>query len=165
METRFIVDCNVGKLARLLRMTGYDALFFHNINDDELINIALKEKRIVLTRDAQIMKRRVATNGQLKIVFIEDDEPKKQLRQVIKSLKLDCCQRQFTRCLECNEKLLPKTKEEVKEIVPPYVFLTQTQYMQCPSCQRVYWRGTHWVRMKEGLDIIINEKQTANIFI
>ena len=152
METRFIVDSNVGKLAMWLRIMGYDALFFNNIDDNELVDIALKEGRIVLTRDTQIIKRRGATNGQLKIVLTRDDDPKQQLHQGVKAFKLDCCLRQFTRCLECNQILLSRTKEDVKELVPPYVFLTQTQYMQCPSCLRVYWQGTHWQRMKKALE-------------
>ena len=161
METRFIVDSNVGKLAKWLRIMGYDALFFNNIDDNELVDIALKEGRVVLTKDTQITKRRVATNGQLKIVLTRDDNPKQQLRQVVKSLKLDCCLKQFTRCLECNQSLIPRSKEEVKELVPPYVFLTQTQYMQCPSCLRIYWQGTHWQRMKKELEILAMEKQSA----
>jgi len=158
MEPKFIVDSNVGKLARWLRIMGYDALFFNNIDDDKLIDIALEDERIVLTRDSQIGKRRVVTNGQLKIVLVEDDDPRKQLRHVVKALKLDCCLKQFTRCLECNKILLLRSKEEVKELVPPYVFLTQTQYMQCPSCLRVYWRGTHWQRMKNELEKITEEE-------
>ena len=161
METRFIVDSNVGKLAKWLRIMGYDALFFNNIDDNELVDIALKEGRVALTKDTQIMKRRVATNGQLKIVLTRDDDPKQQLRQIVKAFKLDCCLRQFTRCLECNESLVSRTKEEVKDLVPPYVFLNQTQYMQCPSCLRVYWRGTHWQRMKKELEMIAMEKQSA----
>jgi len=154
MEPKFIVDSNVGKLAKWLRIMGYDALFFNNIDDDELIDIALGDERIVLTKDSQIGKRRVVTSGQLKIVLINDDDPGKQLRHVVKVLKLDCFLKQFTRCLECNEILLTRSKEEVKELVPPYVFRTQTQYMQCPSCLRVYWRGTHWQRMKNELEKI-----------
>jgi uncharacterized protein with PIN domain len=152
MEIKFIVDSNAGKLARWLRMMGYDALFFNNIDDTELIDIALKEGRVVLTKDTQLMRRRVVTNGQLKIVLIQNDDPKEQLRQVVEELKLDCRLKQFTRCLECNQSLVPRSKEEVQELVPPYVFRTQTQYMQCPACLRVYWRGTHWQRMKRELE-------------
>ena len=157
MEIKFIVDSNAGKLARWLRMMGYDALFFNNIDDTELIDIALKEGRVVLTKDTQLMRRRVVTNGQLKIVLIQKDDPKEQLRQVVEELKLDCRLKQFTRCLECNQSLVPRSKEEVQELVPPYVFRTQTQYMQCPACLRVYWRGTHWQRMKRELEGIAGD--------
>lgn len=148
---KFIADSNVGKLARWLRMMGYDTLFFNQIEDTHLVDIGLREERVILTRDTQIMKRRVVIEGQVRAILIRHDNPKEQLDQVIKKLKLNCQLRQFTRCLECNHNLLPKTEEEVKELVPPYVFSTQTQYMQCPSCLRVYWRGTHWLRMKEAL--------------
>lgn len=151
---KFIVDSNAGKLARWLRIMGYDALFFKDIEDSILVDIALREGRVILTRDTQIMKRRVITKDQVKACLLQHDDPKKQLSQVITELKLDCYLKQFTRCLECNEELLSKTKEDIKELVPPYVFRTQTQYMQCPSCQRIYWRGTHWQRMKEELDKI-----------
>ncbi len=152
MEIKFIVDSNAGKLARWLRMMGYDVLFFNHIGDAQLVDIALKEERMVLTKDTQLIRRRVVTNGQVKVILIQSDDPKEQLHQIVNELKLDCRLKQFTRCLECNQKLLPKSKEEVKELVPPYVFRTQTQYMQCPSCLRVYWRGTHWQRMKRELE-------------
>ena len=155
---KFIADSNVGKLARWLRMMGYDTLFFNHIEDAHLIDIGLREERVILTRDTQIMKRRVVIEGQVRAILIKHDNPKVQLDQVVKKLKLDCQFRQFTRCLECNSNLSPKTREEVRELVPPYVFSTQTQYMQCPSCLRVYWRGTHWQRMKEELSKITEGK-------
>lgn len=154
MEITFIVDSNAGKLARWLRMMGYDALFFNDIEDGRLVDMAMKEGRVVVTRDTQIAKRRVATNGSLRVILTRDDDPRRQLLQVMKELSLDSRQTQFTRCLECNRRLKPRSKEEVKDLVPPYVFSTQAQYMQCPSCNRVYWQGTHWQRMKNDLEEI-----------
>ena len=154
MDIAFIVDSNAGKLARWLRMMGYDALFFNDIEDGRLVDMAMKEGRVVVTRDTQIAKRRVAINGNLRVILSREDDPKLQLLQVMKELNLDCQERQFTRCLECNQRLAPRSKEEVKDLVPPYVFSTQTQYMQCPSCSRVYWQGTHWQRMKSALEEI-----------
>ena len=154
MEITFIVDSNAGKLARWLRMMGYDTLFFSDIEDGHLVDMAMKEGRVVVTRDTQIAKRRVAANGSLKVILSRDDDPKQQLLQVLKELNLDCRQLQFTRCLECNQRLVSRSKEEVKDLVPPCVFRTQTQYMQCPSCSRIYWQGTHWQRMKRALEEI-----------
>ena len=152
VETKFIADCNVGKLARLLRMMGYDTAFVHDIDDDRLIELALGEDRVLLTRDRQLEKRRVVTNGQLRMVLVQQDDPREQLRQVIESLNLsESCER-FSRCLECNHELLPRKKEDVRDLVPPYVFRTQTLYVQCPECQRVYWRGTHWEKMSKELE-------------
>ncbi len=154
MEITFIVDSNAGKLARWLRIMGYDTLFFRDIEDGLLVEMAMKEGRVVVTRDTQIAKRRVAANGSLRVILSRDDDPKRQLMQVLKEMNLDCRQMQFTRCLECNRRLLPRSKEEVKDTVPPYVFRTQTRYMQCPSCRRIYWQGTHWQRMKRALEEI-----------
>ena len=148
---KFVVDTNVGKLARWLRMMGYDALFFDGSDDSRLVATALSEDRVVLTRDTQIMKRRVVTSGRLKAVLIESDEPEQQMRQVIGTLKLDLQTGLFTLCLECNQSLVERNPQQVKELVPPYVFQTQRNYRQCPGCHRIYWRGTHWEAMNKKL--------------
>lgn len=162
METSFIVDSNAGKLARWLRMMGYDTLFFSDIEDSSLVELAIEEGRTVVTRDTQIPKRRAATNGHLRVILVRDDNPRQQLLQVIGSLNLDWRHSQFTRCLECNSPLLRRRMEEVKDLVPPYVYRTQTQYMQCPSCHRVYWRGTHWERMAKALAEITTQSGENN---
>ncbi len=148
---KFIVDNNVGKLARWLRIMGYDTLFFNGSNDSHMIATALAEGRVILTRDTQIMKRRVVTGGQLIAILIMSDDPELQMHQVIDTLNLDCQLRAFTICLECNQPLVERSKQEVKDLVPPYVFQTQSQYMECPACHRIYWRGTHWQAMTRKL--------------
>ncbi len=152
---KFVVDSNVGKLARWLRIAGFDTLFFRDIEDNRLVRVALDEKRVLLTRDTHILERRVAASGRLKVLLIEDDDAKKQLRQVMTTLNLAGEVRPFTRCLQCNDPLLPREKDDVRELVPTYVFRTQEQYMQCPACQRIYWRGTHWERMSRELAEIV----------
>jgi len=152
---KFIVDCNVGKLSRWLRLMGYDARFFDGSDDSELVTIAQTEGRVILTRDSQNMKRRVVTRGRLKGVLIRSDQPERQIRQVIETLELDCRFKPFSLCLECNQELVERGKEEVKELVPPYVFKTQDQFMQCPACQRIYWRGTHWRAMTRRLEGLV----------
>ncbi|MBE9512875.1 MAG: Mut7-C RNAse domain-containing protein [Chloroflexi bacterium] len=148
---KFIVDHNVGKLARWLRMMGYDTLFFSGSNDSYMVAMAQNEDRIILTKDTQIMKRRLVTSGQIKTVFIQSDEPELQILQVIDTLNLDTKFKPFTICLECNQPLLERSKPQVKDLVPPYVFQTQSQYMECPNCHRIYWRGTHWQAMTKKL--------------
>lgn len=149
---RFIADSNVGKLARWLRVLGQDTLFVKDVDDDELLDIALCEDRIVLTRDTRLMNRRVITSGKLQALLVQDDDPHEQLRRVISELHLDACETRFTRCLECNVVLEPREKDEIRHLVPPYVFVTHEKYMQCPHCGRVYWRGTHWQRMNSRLE-------------
>jgi hypothetical protein len=148
---KFIVDCNVGKLAKWLRLMGYDSRFFEGSDDSQLVAIAQAEGRVILSRDTQIMKRRVITSGKLKAVLIHNDDPELQIHQVIDALSLDSRFRPFTICLECNQVLVERSKDEVKDLVPPYVFQTQNQYMECPGCHRIYWRGTHWQAMTKTL--------------
>ena len=153
---KFIVDSNVGRLARWLRIAGFDTVFINDLDDNRLVRLALSEGRVLLTKDTQILKRRLVTSGRLKAILIEDDEVKAQLRQVVKALNLGDKIKPFTLCLECNQPLVPKEKEEIKGLVPPYVSQTQTQYMQCLACHRVYWRGTHWQRMSRELEKIVS---------
>ncbi len=151
MEIRFIADNNVGKLARWLRMIGYDTLLFKQKDDTTMIKTALSDGRVVLTKDAQFMKRRLVTNGELKAMLIRYDDPKTQAQEVVQTLNLDYHFNPFSLCLECNQTLVPRGKEEVQSLVPPHVFETQTQYTECPACHRIYWQGTHWQAMVKKL--------------
>ena len=137
---------------------GYDTLFFNGGDDSHMVALALAEGRVILTRDTQIMRRRVVTTGLLEAILIQQDEPEKQMHQIIDSLNLDCRFRPFSICLECNQPLLLKSKEDVKDRVPPYVFQTQNQYMECPACHRIYWRGTHWQAMTRRLERLTKQK-------
>ena len=149
---KFIVDINVGKLTRWLRMMGYDTLRFDESDGSRMIVLALRKDRIIITRDTQIMKRGVIASGRLKAILITSDQPDLQIQQVIESLNLDCQFMPFTICLECNQPFVQRTKEEVKDRVPPYVFQTQDQYVECPACHRIYWKGTHWQAMTKILE-------------
>ncbi len=156
MQIKFIADSNVGKLARWLRMIGYDTLLFKEKDDKRMIQIALKEGRVILTKDTQIMKRRLITNSKLKAIFIKHDDPKAQLQQTVKALNLDYHFRPFSLCLECNQALMPRSKDEMQSLVPSYVFKTRKQYTECPSCHRIYWQGTHWQAMVKELENLAN---------
>ena len=149
---RFIVDHNVGKLARWMRMMGYDTLFFNGDDDSRMIATALAEGRVILTRDTRIMERRLVTTGRLKAILIGYETPELQIKQVIETLNLDIHFRPFSICLECNQPLAERSREQVRERVPPYVYQTQEQYMECPVCHRIYWRGTHWQAMTRKLE-------------
>ncbi len=152
---KFVVDNNVGQLARWLRMMGYDAVFFSGSDDSDMVAIAWAEGRVILTRDTQIMKRRLITSGRLRAILITSDEPERQITQVKDALNLEPRFKPFSICLECNQPLVERSREQVKERVPPHVFKTQDQYMECPVCHRLYWRGTHWQAMIRRLDRFI----------
>lgn len=154
-DMRFIVDHNVGKLVRWLRMMGYDSLFFDGEGDRPLVRTALAEDRVILTRDTQIMKMGVIASGRVRALLIESDRPSEQVRQVIKAMKLDSRFRPFSLCLECNRLLEERSSDQVRDRVPPYVFRTQRQYRECPFCHRIYWQGTHWQAMNRTLENIV----------
>jgi uncharacterized protein with PIN domain len=151
MEIKFIADNNVGKLARWLRLIGYDTVLLNQKDDAQMIKIALGENGVILTKDAQFMKRRLVTNGTLKTVHIEQDDPELQVQKVVETLSLDYDFKPFSRCLECNRALVARDKGGVKDLIPARVFETQSQYTQCPACHRIYWPGTHWQAMGKKL--------------
>jgi uncharacterized protein with PIN domain len=147
----FLADCNVGRLARWLRVLGYDAAYDSKLADPELVARALAEGRVLLTRDVDLTHRRVIANGTLRTVLLKADRIEDQLRQVIEEVGLaapDADGSGLTRCLECNVELEPRQKAQVAERLPPYVRATQERFSQCPRCERVYWPGTHWHRMR-----------------
>jgi uncharacterized protein len=147
---KFIVDNNVGRLARWLRALGYDTLFINPIDDGELVDIARRQGRIVLTKDTGIFRRRLVASGEVKAIRVEGDDWRQQLAQVVRELGLETVPR-FTRCLECNALLEVRTRDEVRTHVPAFVYRTQEDFLACPSCGRHYWQGTHWQRMRRDL--------------
>ena len=158
---RFIVDHNVAKLARWLRMMGYDTVIFDQPDDWQMVRIALAENRIVITKDTGVMKRRIITSGKLRALLVTSDDPGEQIRAVVDTFGLDDS-RAFTICIECNVPLVAVEAEKVKEHVSPYVFKTQRQFVECPLCHRVYWKGTHWQAMTKTLDRLTRREAEDN---
>ncbi len=156
---KFIVDHNVGKLARWLRMMGCDSVFFTGGDDGLMVKQAFAEDRILLTRDTGIMLRRMVTTGRVRAILLKSEKPDEQIRQLVSALDLNSEAQPFTICLEDNQLLVPSTPSEVKDRVPLYVFKTQSQYMECPECRRVYWRGTHWLAMLHKLEKLAGIKE------
>ncbi len=148
---KFIADSMLGSLAKWLRILGYDTLYFPNLDDDELAYRAIAEDRVLLTRDQELARRRG-----VRALLIESASLEEQILQVFRELKLET-RNCFSRCPVCNEPLTPVDKESIRDRVPPYVFQTHEQFSLCPGCQRVYWRGSHWQKMKEMLDSLFPE--------
>lgn len=149
---RFIADVMLGRLARWLRALGYDTLYSSSMEDAGLARRALAEDRILLTRDVELTRRRG-----LKTILIIDDEVTRQLRQVVRAQHLST-QAAFTRCINCNTPLAECERAEAERYVPPYVLATQTRFRCCANCGRIYWRGTHWARMRAALDTAESEE-------
>ncbi len=140
---KFIADIMVGRLARYLRIAGYDVVYIHDIEDEDILKIAKKDNRLILTRDSLMLQRKECANGVIKSLLIEDGGLLNQLKQVKKGLGIKL-EPNLVRCLECNSLLEKVPKSELEEKVPPYVFKTQDNFMYCPDCERFYWRGTHY---------------------
>jgi len=139
---KFIADVMLGKLAKWLRIMGIDVIYNPTMSDQKLISLALKEKRIILTRDAKLLE--VLKNKSFEnYLFISSNYLWEQLAQVIDHYHIDPLERAFTRCILCNQRLVKKKKEEIEDLVAPYVYSTQKEFSQCPQCYRVYWPGTH----------------------
>ena len=151
MDYRFIADTNVGKLAKWLRILGYDTLFLNPVEDDELLEVARLEDRVLVTRDRALVARRMVRRGLVRALLVHSDQWQEQLRQVVQGLGLELPAEGFSRCLRCNVALVPQEREQVRDRVPPYVFSTQQVFQGCPQCGRIYWRGTHWEHVREAL--------------
>ena len=149
-RVRFLADSNVGRLARWLRVLGYDAAFEPRLSDGLLVFRALREGRVLLTRDVELTRRRLITTGRVRAVLLAHDQVQDQLHQVRRELDLDD-ESALSRCLECNVPLEPRAPAAVANRVPPYVRATQERFSECPRCARVYWPGTHWERMRAQL--------------
>jgi uncharacterized protein len=137
-------------------MMGFDSLFFTGDDDSAMVKQALVGDRILLTRDTGIMKRRVVSTGRLRTVLFQSEEPERQMRQLLSEFDLIGQARPFTLCLECNEPLVEKSGEEIRNRVPLYIYSSQSRYMACPECFRIYWQGTHWQAMKRKLEELAN---------
>ena len=139
---KFILTKEVGRLCKWLRILGFDAEYFLEDNLATLIIKALKENRIIVTRKKKI--------DDLKVIRVYANEVKEQLREVLTQLELKPDEdKMFTRCVICNKTLEKVEKEKIKEKVPLYVYQTQNEFYQCPSCRRIYWQGTHWGNVKK----------------
>ena len=142
---KLLVDGMLGRLARWLRIMGYDTTFEREADDWTLIRLARAEGRLLLTRD-----RRLATRRGVTALLIESQELTEQVRQVVTTVGLSPTEA-FSRCPVCNGRLVPLSHDEARDRVPPHVHRTQQRFRLCPECDRVYWQGTHWERMREIL--------------
>lgn len=145
---RFVADAHLGGLARLLRMAGYDTLYDNHYHDEEIARIAHDEERVLLTRDRELLKRRTVEHG----CYLHALKPEVQLRELFARLRLGDGMRPFSLCLHCNLPLRPIAKAEVLERLPPRVAEVQQEFTTCAHCGRVFWKGSHHVRMQALLE-------------
>jgi uncharacterized protein with PIN domain len=142
---RFVLDVHLGRLAAYLRMLGYDTLYQNECDDDVLARVSATEQRILLTRDVGLLKRGIVTYG----YFVRETQPERQLEEVLRRFGLLAGGTEpFQRCLRCNGLLEPVPKEHVADRVPETVQRDYDEFRACQSCDQIYWKGTHYQRMR-----------------
>ena len=145
---KFLTDPTLGKLAKWLRILGYDTAYYRGNIDRNFLKKAEKEGRIVLTRKRDMENR--SFSGQM--VIIQDDRVQDQMRDVMRKLSLTPDpDRTFTICLRCNEALKRISRDEIGEIVPNYVLRNHEDFKICPRCKSIFWPGTHRDNMLDEL--------------
>jgi hypothetical protein len=149
---KFVADVQLGRLTKYLRMIGLDVLYKNNFDDDEIVSISLKEKRAILTKDRGILKRNEVTHG----YWIRATKAEAQAKEVLERFNLQKEIKEFSRCIECNEILEPIKKEKIINELPPKVAKLQNEFYKCPSCNKFYWKGSHYLRMLKFVQSLKN---------
>ncbi len=148
---KFIADAMLGRLARWLRLLGFDTLYYRDISDGDLLKHAVREERILLTRDTHFLN--IKNLG--KLLMLHSDCPLEQVREVLAAFDIKAfCP---ARCPGCNGALSPADKKEVRDLVPEHIFFAHSSFQSCRSCGKVFWEGTHLKRFRERIGPLIGE--------
>jgi uncharacterized protein len=142
-DPRFVVDVNLGRLARLLRVLGFDVWWSSDADDQTLVDISRDEQRILLTRDRNLLKRRAITHG----LFVHAERPEEQTLEVMRRLDLRQRLAPLTRCVRCNGRLATVTKDEVIDHLQPLTRRYYNEFSRCADCGQIYWAGSHHARL------------------
>lgn len=147
-EYKFIVDANIGKVARNLRMLGFDTYYDFDLPDKEIVNLAEREKRIILSRDWGLLKRKNAIFG----YYPRSTNTDEQLDEIIKRYNLFDKFNPLTLCLECNGQILQTNKLEVKNEIDSGVYDFYDEFYKCQNCNKIFWKGSHYDKMKLAIE-------------
>ena len=152
---KFIVDCMLGKLAKWLKILGFDTLFFSKIEDSDLLALAQKKGRTLLTRDTELQGR---ARG-IKALFIESENWHDQVEQVLDAFNLRDDIKAHSRCIDCNVRLKNLPKKRAKNLVTPFVYEHAHSFALCSRCGRVFWQGTHFKNMEYKVEDFLNKEK------
>jgi uncharacterized protein len=134
-------------------MLGFDTFYKNDLDDKEIVEISLKEKRTILTRDIGLLKRGEVTHG----YFVRNTDVELQVEELANRFQLNKLINEFTRCIECNNILEPIEKEKVLDQLPPKVQKYYDEFYVCPACSKIYWKGSH---VEDMLRVVNNLKRT-----
>jgi len=152
---KFVADRTLGKLARKLRILGFDTLYWRGGNLAGAMQISMSEGRVLLTRSRKVREK----PEDLTFVVVEANDPRDQIQEVLDKLHLEPeADHFFCRCLLCNEELQPMLKEEAEGKVPDFIYRSYDVFYRCPRCRRLYWPGTHYERMQEEMTGVIKDR-------
>jgi len=151
---RFVADVHLGRLAAYLRMLGFDTLYRNDAPDEDLARASTEQQRILLTRDRGLLKRGTVTRG----YCVRQTLPREQLAEVLERFELARLAAPFTRCMACNGDLKRAAKEEVADRLPLGVLGRHEEFLACPACGRVYWKGTHYQRMSKLVERLLGQR-------
>jgi uncharacterized protein len=153
-EIKFILDGHLGKLAKYLRLFGFDSVYQNDYDDKTINRISLAEHRIILTRDIAILKVVSVTHA----YYIRDQHPKGQLAEVLKHFDLYQAIDPFNRCIKCNGKLETVEKGTIIKQLQPNTIKYFNKFFICTNCQRIFWEGSHYDRMKSFIKSMRNSE-------
>lgn len=151
----FILDVHLGKLARNLRMLGFDCLYKNNYQDTELTNISVNEKRILLTCDLKLLMRRQIVYG----YFVRSRDPQQQLIETLYRFKLFNRLKPFSRCMQCNAEIQGVDKQDIESLLLEDTSKYYNEFYQCAACSKIYWKGSHYRNMLREIDRIIRAQR------
>lgn len=149
----FVLDVHLGKLARRLRLLGFDCLYRNDFPDSEILRISLEQERIILTRDLGILKHRRVRNGYL----IRSGQVEEQVREVLKRYRLFARISPWRRCLKCNGPLAEVAKSDVLHRLEPKTRLYYDNFQKCTDCDRIYWHGSHCDKLDRWIDALLEQ--------
>ncbi len=135
----FVADCMLGRLARWLRVLGFDVLYFPRIEDAALLGVARREGRALLTRDTGLFERTAGHPA----LLVASEAWEDQLVQVLDAFRLKGLIAPHTRCLDCNAPLKPVPKDRARNLAAPFIVEQAEAFALCPACGRVFWKGSH----------------------
>ncbi|BAY61272.1 hypothetical protein NIES22_13330 [Calothrix brevissima NIES-22] len=153
-EMRFVLDIHLGKLATSLRLLGFDTLYRNDYADEELAEVSHTQSRILLTRDKGLLMRSLVNYG----YYVRSTNPQQQIIEVLRRFDLFNIVSPFHRCLRCNGLLQPIAKALVIDQLPESVQLQNDEFHRCQECQQIYWKGTHYERLQQFIDGVLQQK-------
>jgi uncharacterized protein with PIN domain len=153
---KLLCDHMLGSLAKWLRIFGYDTFYPDaTMNDNQVLQVAYNEKRLLLSRDKELLIR--AKKALVPVLEIRTTDLSEQLHQVLKKIHFDE-KRILTRCTLCNTPLRSIAKKGIKDLIPEKVFQTRDEFWFCPICSKYYWMGTHYENMREKINTLIKKR-------